>query len=101
MEKGNQGYILRAYEKFDKEKAYDGMLIMAEGASEYTAKITAILESAESEDIGLIIYAMHNIEKMAEKTFPGAVDVCALAESLLSTRIIAYPKKAQEEEKEK
>lgn len=99
MEKENQSYILKAYEKFDKEKAYDGMLIMAAGASEYTTKITAILESAESEDIGLVLYAMHNIEKMAQKTFPGAVDVCALAESLLSTRIIAYPKAEREEEK--
>lgn len=101
MEKENQSYILKAYEKFDKEKAYDGMLIMAEGASEYTAKITAILKSAETEDIGLIIYAMHNIEKMAEKTFPGSADVCALAESLLSTRIVAYPKTKIEREAEK
>ena len=101
MEKESRSYVLKAYEKFEEEKVYPGMLIMAEGASEYTAKITAILESAEAEDIGLIIYAMHNIEKMAEKTFPGAVDVCALAESLLSTRIVAYPKTKIEREAEK
>ena len=99
MEKENQSYVLRAYEKFEEGKVYPGVLIMAEGASEYTAKITAILESAKTEDIGLIIYAMHNIKKMAEKTFPGSADVCALAESLLSTRIVVYPKIEREEEK--
>ncbi len=98
--KQEKSFVKQAYEKFQQNEDMRGLMCIKDGVEHYTDQLLQIANAAETEDVGLLTFAMKAVAESLRKGIPAAEETEKLASAMLSAVIVTMPTAADEREEE-
>ena len=95
-----KSFIKQAYEKFQQNEDMRGLMYIKDGVEYYSEQLLQIANAAETEDVGLLTFAMNAVAESLRKGIPAAEETEKLASAMLSAVIVTVPKATNEREEE-
>lgn len=93
-----KSFVKQAYAKFQQNEDMRGLMYIRDGVEHYTEQLLQIANSAETEDVGLLTFAMTAVAESLRKGIPAAEETEKLARAMLSAVIATMPKATDERE---
>lgn len=93
-----KSFVKQAYAKFQQNEDMRGLMYIRDGVEHYAEQLLQIANSAETEDVGLLTFAMTTVAESLRKGIPATEETEKLASAMLSAVIVTVPKVNDERE---